>query len=56
VLIAPETRRIEWYTREDAGRWVYQSIEREGALRLESIDVTLDVAAIFAQLELLGGE
>lgn len=56
VLIAPETRRIEWYTRQEAGRWVYQSIERKGALRLESIDVTLDVAAIFAQLELLGAE
>jgi len=53
ALLNPAARRIEWYTRGEGGRWQYQTIEREGTWDLEAIGLTLDVAAIFSQLDRL---
>ncbi|MCK6575240.1 Uma2 family endonuclease [Myxococcota bacterium] len=51
ALIDPVDRRVEWYTRGEGGRWAYQSVEREGSVTFEGLDVTLDVATLFATLE-----
>jgi Uma2 family endonuclease len=51
VLIDPVSRRVEWYTRGEGGRWSYQSVEGAGRVAFEGLDLTLDVATLFATLE-----
>lgn len=51
ALLDPVARRVEWYTRGEGGRWAYQCVEREGSVTFEGLDVTLDVATLFATLE-----
>jgi Uma2 family endonuclease len=53
ALLDPATRRVEWYTRGPDGSWVYREAQGSGPWPLSPLDVTLDLAAVFAQLEAL---
>ncbi len=54
VLVDPLSRRIEWFTRGEAGRWEYQSMAGEGLCRIDALDLTLDLATVFSGLDRLG--
>lgn len=50
VLINPETRRVESFVRDGAGNFVFHDWSDAPALRLESIGLEVDIAALFAGL------
>ncbi len=53
VLVSTTAMRVEWFTREEDGRWSYRKAEGpEGAVRLETLGVTLGLGRIYRKVEL----
>lgn len=53
VLVSTSAIRVEWFTREEDGRWVYRVAEGpEGVVRLEGVGVTLGLDRIYRKVAL----
>ena len=53
VLVSTTAMRVEWFTREEDGSWVYRVAEGpEGVVRLETLGVTLGLERIYRKVEL----
>lgn len=55
LLVAQDERRFDHYRRLDTGQWLLTEL-REGEVELQSLGVTLDLAAAYAKVELLAGQ
>lgn len=53
VLVSTTAMRVEWFTREEDGRWSYRKAEGpDGVVRLETLGVTLGLGRIYRKVEL----
>ncbi len=53
VLVAQAEKRVELYERKEEGRWELTEQIDEGTLAIPSHDITLDLADVYAKLDLL---
>ena len=52
VLVSTTAMRVEWFTREEDGRWSYRKAEGlEGVVRLETLGVSLGLGRIYRKVE-----
>ena len=53
VLISQDEMRVEWYTRNDSGDWIYRETNGpEGVCHLELLNVTIPLAALYKKITL----
>lgn len=50
VLIQADQKGVDCFRKNEAGLWVMQSYEAEDELRLETVDLTLPVEALYRQV------
>ena len=51
ILVDPETRRIESFTRSAAGQWVLNDMSEDAAMMVVSIECTVAMSDVFAGVE-----
>ena len=52
VLVSQDAMRVEWFTREEDGRWSYrEAVGPEGVCRLEGLGVSLGLGRIYRKVE-----
>ena len=48
VLVSQDEMRVEWYTRNDAGKWEYQEVSgADGVCQLEVLGVTIPLGEMY---------
>ncbi len=52
ILISQDEIKVEVYRREQGGRWWEQTLEREGELQLESVNLKIDLSDIYEDVRL----
>lgn len=53
LLVSQAERRLEHYHRLSSGQWVLTTVEGEGALALPGLDAEIQLADVYADLDLL---
>lgn len=51
LLVEQDRRHIDLFRLGEDGRWVLESFGGEGAITLESVNTTLEIAAIYEDVE-----